>query len=44
MKILIIGLWFPPANVIGAIRLGELDQFLAAIHRGPGNRRCEGDA
>ena len=22
----------------------KLEQFLAAIHKGPGNRRCEGDA
>ncbi|MFL5266422.1 MAG: hypothetical protein ACJ8AH_07465 [Stellaceae bacterium] len=28
MKILIIGFWFPPANVIGAIRLGKLARYL----------------
>jgi len=28
MKILIIGFWFPPANVIGAIRLGKLARHL----------------
>ena len=28
MKILIIGFWFPPANVIGAIRLGKFARYL----------------
>jgi hypothetical protein len=28
MKILIVGFWFPPANMIGAIRLGKLAQYL----------------
>ena len=28
MKILIVGFWFPPANVIGAIRLGKLARYL----------------
>jgi glycosyltransferase involved in cell wall biosynthesis len=28
MKILIIGFWFPPANVIGAVRLGKLARYL----------------
>jgi glycosyltransferase involved in cell wall biosynthesis len=32
MKVLIIGFWFPPANVVGAIRLGKLARFLD--HRG----------
>lgn len=32
MKILIITFWFPPANVIGAIRLGKLARYL--ISRG----------
>ena len=28
MKILIVSFWFPPANVIGAIRLGKLARYL----------------
>ncbi len=28
MKILIVGFWFPPANVIGAIRLGKFARYL----------------
>jgi len=28
MKILIIGFWFPPANVIGAVRPGKIVRYL----------------
>src|SRR5690349_6810833 len=28
MKILIVAFWFPPANVIGAIRVGKLARYL----------------
>jgi len=28
MKVLIVSFWFPPANVVGAIRVGKLARYL----------------